>query len=436
MPARPSLPPLEPAEDTLAIFGRPAGWMLYWGSGVIVVFFALLLLFTSWVNYPDKVTTEVIITSGAPPVPVVTRTEGVVAQVLVTEGEFVETNALLIALDNPADLEDVLKMEELIANLTPFSSPLDIPSVVLPSSLKLGAMGRTYTQLQNLSTEIDYWLQRQSNSPRAREIAKQLQEIKKLQTSLQEQLETQELETAIARNQLDQYEELFIKEAASQLEVDQAATNYLRSERQIKQQENRLIESRNREAELRESRLALGENVSDQIMERWLRWQASLRLLQQELYEWQELYLLRATQSGSISFYENIYPGLFVSPHEVVMGIVPADTTGIYLAEGLLPQIASGKIFPGAKAYLELDAYPSREFGQVRAEVQQIALAANAEGEGSYRLVLGLPDSLRTSYGITLQPRQQMRAQAILLSENKSLLRRLLDHLWEVARNE
>ncbi|WP_020535831.1 HlyD family secretion protein [Lewinella cohaerens] len=435
MPARPSLPPLEPAEDTLAIFGRPSGWMLYWGSGVIVVFFALLLLFISWVNYPDKITTEVVITAGAPPVPVVTRTEGVVAQVFVTEGEFVETNAPLIVLDNPADLQDVLKMEELIANLRPFSSPLDIPSVSLPSSLKLGTMGRTYTQLQNLSTEIDYWLQRQSSSPRAQEITKQLEEIKKLQASLQEQLETQELETAIARNQLNQYEELFIKEAASQLEVDQAATNYLRSERQIKQQENRLTESRNREAELRESRLALGENVSDQIMERWLKWQASLRLLQQELYEWQELYVLRATQSGSISFYENIYPGLFVPPHQVVMGIVPADTTGVYLAEGLLPQTASGKILPGAKAYLELDAYPSREFGQIRAEVQQIALAANAEG-GSYRLVLGLPDSLRTSYGITLQARQQMRAQAVLLSENKSLLRRLLDHLWEVGRNE
>lgn len=435
MPARPSLPPLEPAEDTLAIFGRPSGWMLYWGSGVIVVFFALLLLFISWVNYPDKITTEVVITAGAPPVPVVTRTEGVVSQVFVTEGELVETNARLIVLDNPADLEDVLKMEELIASLTPFSSPLDIPSVSLPSSLKLGTMGRTYTQLQNLSTEIDYWLQRQSSSPRAQEITKQLEEIKKLQASLQEQLETQELETAIARNQLNQYEELFIKEAASQLEVDQAATNYLRSERQIKEQENRLTESRNREAELRESRLALGENVSDQIMERWLKWQASLRLLKQELYEWQELYVLRATQSGSISFYENIYPGLFVPPHQVVMGIVPADTAGVYLAEGLLPQTASGKILPGAKAYLELDAYPSREFGQVRAEVQQIALAANAE-EGSYRLVLELPDSLHTSYGITLQARQQMHAQAILLSEDKSLLRRLLDHLWEVGRNE
>jgi len=376
-----------------------------------------------------------MIAAGAPPVPVVTRSEGVVAEVLVKEGEIVVANQLLLVLDNPAALEDVLSFEELLTEINKLTSPLDVPSLKLPSSLNLGTMGRSYTQLQNLSTEISYWLERQNNSPRTRQITQQLQEVKNLQTILQEQLETQELETAIAKNQLAQFQELFVKEAASQLEVDQAATNYLRAERQIKEQENRLAVSRRQEAELHEARLALGETVSDQLMERWLHWQAERRNLQQELYEWQEQYLLRAGQGGSISFYENCYPGLFVTPHQVLMGILPPSTTHLYLAEGTLPQTASGKILPGAKAYLELDAYPSREFGQVPAEVQQIALATNTE-EGGYRLILSLPAGLHTSYGIDLLPRQQLKARAFLLSEDKSLLRRLLDHLWEVRRNE
>ena len=234
---------------------------------------------------------------------------------------------------------------------------------------------------------------------------------------------------------MDQFQELFVKEAASKLEVDQAVTNYLRAEKQIKEQENRLTINSRQEAELQEARFALGETVSDEIMERWLHWQAERRKLQQELYEWQEQYLLRAENSGSISFYENIYPGLFVAPHQVLMGIVPGATSKVYLAEGMLPQTASGKILPGARAYLELEAYPSREFGQVPAEVQQIALATKAEG-GGYRLVLSLPAGLHTSYGIDLLPRQQLKARAFLLSEDKSLLNRLLDHLWEVRRNE
>lgn len=435
MPIHRSSPPIETAKDTLAIFGRPSGWMLYWGTAAIVAFFAVLLLFISWVNYPDKVVTEVIITAGAPPVPVVTRSEGVVAHILVKDGELVVDGQLLLVLDNPATLQDVMYFEDILMEIDELNSPLDVPSLKLPSDLKLGTMGRSYTQLQNLSTEINYWLERQNNSPRTRQLMQQLQEVKNLQITLQEQLETQELETAIAKNQLTQFQELFVKEAASQLEVDQAATNYLRAERQIKEQENRLAASRMQEAELRASRFALGETVSDQIMERWLHWQAERRNLQQELYEWKEQYLLRADQAGSISFYENIYPGLFVAPHQVMMGIVPQSTTDIYLAEGMLPQIASGKILPGARAYLELEAYPSREFGQVPAEVQQIALSTNT-GEGGYRLVLTLPAGLHTSYGIDLRPRQQMIAQAVLISEDKSLLRRLLDHLWEVRRNE
>ena len=435
MPTPRSSPPIETAEDTMAIFGRPSGWMLYWGSAAIVAFFAVLLLFISWVNYPDKVITEVTITAGAPPVPVVTRSEGVVAQVLVKEGAMVVANELLLVLDNPADLEDVQQLENLLTEINTLTSPLEVPSLKLPPALKLGTMGRSYTQLQNLGTEISYWLERQDKNPRARQLTEQLQEVKNLEASLQEQLETQTLETAIAKNQLEQFQELFGKEAASQLEVDQAATNYLRAERQIKEQENRLALNRQQAAALQEARLALGETVSDQLMERWLRWQAERRNLQQELYEWQERYLLRAEQGGSISFYENIYPGLFVAPHQVMMGIVSNPTANAYLAEGLLPQTASGKILPGAKAYLELEAYPSREFGQVPAEVQQIALAANRE-EGGYRLVLSLPAGLQTSYGIDLLPRQQMKARAVLLSEDKSLLRRLLDHLWEVRRNE
>lgn len=435
MPTHRSSPPLETAEETLAIFGRPSGWMLYWGSATIVAFFAVLLLFISWVDYPDKVVTEVTITAGAPTVPVVTRSEGVIAEIFVEEGDQVVANQLLMVLDNPAELEDVQQLENLLTKINAFSSPLDVPTLRLPTSLKLGTMGRSYTQLQNLSAEISYWLARQKNSLRAQQLTAQLQEISKIQARLQEQLETQKLETEIAKNQLEQFEKLLVKEAASQLEVDQAATNFLRAEKQIKEHENRLAMSRSQEAELREARLALGESVSDQLMERWLSWQAERRHLQQELYEWQEQYLLRAKQSGSISFYENSYPGLFVGAHQVMMGIVPNPTADIYLAEGLLPQTASGKILPGAKAYLELEAYPSREFGQVPALVQQIALSTSTE-EGGYRLVLSLPAGLRSSYGIDLPARQQMKARAVLLSEEKSLLRRLLDHLWAVRRNE
>ncbi|PSR08488.1 MAG: hypothetical protein C7N36_21940, partial [Bacteroidetes bacterium] len=86
-------------------------------------------------------------------------------------------------------------------------------------------------------------------------------------------------------------------------------------------------------------------------------------------------------------------------------------------------------------AYLQLEAFPYREFGQVAARVQQLALAPQPAG-GGYRILLELPSGLTTTYGKTLPFRQQMRAQGIILGEKRSLLARLLDRLRSGQKNE
>jgi hypothetical protein len=169
-------------------------------------------------------------------------------------------------------------------------------------------------------------------------------------------------------------------------------------------------------------------------MNRWLAWRGQLRMLQQGLQVWKEKYLLRATAPGRVSFYTRAYPGRFLEAPAVVLGIVPIADGQQYFAEGQLPQAASGKIAVGTTAYLELDAYPAREFGQLPAEVTQIALTATATGQG-YRLLLTLPDGLRTTYGIDLPVRQELSARAVLLSEERTLLGRLLHRLRSARYN-
>lgn len=430
MPAPHSSVPVETPDETLELFGRPSGWMLYWGTGTIVLFLLALLLFTAWVDYPDKVITEVVITTSSPPVPLVTRRAGVVAQVLAEEGAQVKSDEVLVVLDNPARLDNVQLLEEKLPELNSLTHPIELLNLQLPEQLQLGLLGRDYTELVNLGNTIGYWLQRQKNGQRAQRIAEQLQQTKAQQKVLKEQLNILEQETVIAKRNLVAYDTLVAHDAASQLEMDIAQTTYLRTKRQEKEQENRLVLNLSQEAALRESQLVLGEALNDQVMETWLSWQAQLRKLQQGLYEWQEQYLLRAPVDGQVSFYTTIYPGLFLENQQLVIGIVSETGDSTYLAEGQLAQLASGKIEEGASAYIELDAYPARQFGQLPAQVQQIALTPGQDG---YRILLSLPDGLHTSYGQPLPPRQQMRGIAIILSEEQSLLSRLLQHLRSVG---
>lgn len=428
--------PVDTTDDSLDIFGRPAGWMLYWGTGIVTILLLGILLFSAWVSYPDEVVTEVIITTNPPPVPVVNRTEGLVAEVFVEEGQEVPTNAPLLLLDNPARFSDIRLLEEQLSALTALDDPLDLSLLALPENLQLGELGRDYTRLLNLGTEIDYWLQRQQNGQRTRELAAQLKQVREQQANLVRQIAIQDSVVKLAEQRVVSLETLEAQKvpAASQLEISQAKDTYLRARRQGEEERNRLTASQSREAALRESLVALNEGVNDEIMNRWLAWRGQLRMLQQGLQVWKEKYLLRATAPGRVSFYTRAYPGLFLEAPAVVLGIVPTADEQQYFAEGQLPQAASGKIAVGTTAYLELAAYPAREFGQLPAEVAQVALIATAAGEG-YRLLLNLPDGLRTTYGINLPVRQELSARAVLLSEERTLLGRLLHRLRSARYN-
>lgn len=426
--------PVQHTDETLDIFGRPSGWMLHWGSGLVVILFGLLIGFAGLVRYPDKILASVVITTSNPPVPVVVRMDGVIHQVFVEDGSSVEEGQPLLLFDNPAKLVDVQQLDSLLHILQAYNSPVDLLAGKLPTDLAVGSLGHNYAQLLNRSDELRHWLQRQKNGQRVERIEEQLHELRMLRQNMEEQLETKRLEVAIAKRNLEQFQNLLERESASQLEVDQSATRFLRAQQEEQEHENRLNINQSQEAVLVATRIALEEDLADQVIDKWLAWNALVRGLKQELTEWKERYLLCAPKDGIISFFKPLYPGLFLKQHEVLFGIISIESSPVYQAEGLLPDLASGKIQEGSKAYIELSAYPQREYGQLNAEVQSIALASAEVGTG-YRVTLSLPEALTSSYNKPLPFRHQMTGQAILLSENRSLIGRLLDKLRNLRQN-
>ena len=73
--------PAQTTDETLEVFQKPAGWMLYWGSTLLVLFVVLLLVLAAFVKYPDQVEIPVTITTVPPPVPIVARSAGMVQEI-------------------------------------------------------------------------------------------------------------------------------------------------------------------------------------------------------------------------------------------------------------------------------------------------------------------------------------------------------------------
>ena len=409
--------------------------MLRWGSGAVVAVLLIFLLFSAWVSYPDEVVTRVTVSAARPPVPIVNRVAGVVAEVFVSEGEAVEPNAPLLLLDNSARFADVQTLDAWLAALEDPEDPVDPARPDHPARLRLGELGADYARLVNLGAELDYWLARRRTSARARALTAQLRELQAARATLERQLDIQDDVLDLAEKRITALEEIAARQplATNDLEITQAENDRLLARRGREEQLNRLNQSRGREAALRENLAALDEELDATIMEHRLAWRAQIRTLRQSRQAWEDKYLLRATAPGRVTFYLRPYRGLFVDAAAVVMGIVDTSAASTFVAVGELPQAAAGKIAVGAEAYLELEAYPAREYGRLPAVVKEIALSTTA-GAG-YRLVLELPEGTRTAYGRELPLRQAVTARAVLLSERRSLLGRLLDRLRSARYN-
>ncbi len=100
------------SEDISEILGTPPGWLVRWGTTVVLLAFALLLLAGWVIRYPDVITARVEFTTAQPPVEVVARAEGHIEQFLVNENDTVGVGTPLVVLENAADYNDVQLLEK------------------------------------------------------------------------------------------------------------------------------------------------------------------------------------------------------------------------------------------------------------------------------------------------------------------------------------
>ncbi|MBK6931427.1 MAG: hypothetical protein IPH12_11375 [Saprospirales bacterium] len=70
------------SEEVQEILGTPPGWLVRWGTLIVLLCFAALLGVAAIISYPDVIEARVVVTTAVPPVDVVARTDGNIARFL------------------------------------------------------------------------------------------------------------------------------------------------------------------------------------------------------------------------------------------------------------------------------------------------------------------------------------------------------------------
>ena len=414
----PELPPtdLEGSEATQFI-SRPPGWLVRNGivlfSGVVV-----LLLVLSWlVRYPDVVPARVTLLGPQPPVRIVAGSEGRLQEILVEENAEVKPGDALIVVQNTARLEDVRRLEELLTAAADRPETLDLPS------LRLGSLQTLTARLRREIADYDNYRRRDPVARRLLALDRQEANLRALQTSVAEQVTFSKESILLAREQLARDSQLVSSGARSleELERSRAALTDLR------RRQNRLESSRlDYELQLREldsQRLQLEQTSGLATSDRLFQLESTYRELQAAIADWYDRFVLRAPVAGRVRFTQPLSIGRFAARDEELLTLVPTTTPTTVYGRAEIPLAGYGKVTPGMRVNVRLEAFPYREFGSLNGTL--VALSEVPE-DNRYLGRVAFPDSLVTTYGTVIPYLPELPGSGRIITRK----RRLAERIW------
>ncbi|MCZ6854448.1 MAG: HlyD family efflux transporter periplasmic adaptor subunit [Gammaproteobacteria bacterium] len=380
------------------------------GSGLLsigaFVLAALIVTFLVIGEYRARETVQGVITTTEANVRVHARTAGVVAEILIAEGETVSRQQPLIRLDTARAVNNGESTEsEILAAL----------------NYEAASIEEQINQNKLLNAD-----RRRALEQRIKTAHAQLQSIENQHNIVLEQM-------TLARANSERFALAKNLGHGPVVAQEAAQANYLNVELQL----SRLVHDRLTEhSALRRAQLELRQLP---LIERSRRaeWEVTLQQLRQRVADTQarQSATIVAPISGRVSGL-SIRIGQTLTPGQPALTLLPEVDR--YYAELYLPTSAIGFVEPNAEVQIRYDAFPHQKFGVHRGRVMEIARTLSNPNEGlqgnaprvpSYRLRVALSSQSITAYGKSRPLRAGMTLQADLLREKRRIIEWIFDPL-------
>jgi len=407
------------SDEVNDILTKIPGWMVRSGSMVMLGVLLLLILGSLFFKYPDIISAPVVITSQNLPAQLIAKKAGRIKSIIPANGAAVKEGDVIAILENPALYNHYLKAKK-ICNEYP-----DIQSD-LPENLQLGEIQEAYSQFVKSYREhlsfitLDYH-------------GKMISSVMRELVTKEEQLKISQRREQIAEEQYRIAQELynrdkvlFEQKAISRQDFDKAYGSSLLLAQQLEIAKEEVNLSRTELIKTNQTildlKLAREESVNR--LKRSL--ELDHALLTSQLGDWEQFNLFIAPLNGLLSFTSFWQENQNVIIGEVVFTILPEKGKKIS-GKIYLPMSGAGKVKLGQRVNIKLDSYPYMEYGMVQSYVTSISLLpASVGGNLAYIVGVDFPEGLKTTYSIELNFGEEMHGVAQIITEDASLLRRIL----------
>lgn len=419
-------------EEIQEILGVVPPWVIRWGSFALVGVFICLLSATVWFKYPDRITSQLTLTTPNPPVVMNSRQNGRIELLIIGDTAKVIKGQLLAVLESSANAADMLEIDSLMDHChNLLSNPDSIEFLIFPQrDYQFGEWQTSLASFSRARKEVNDFTSQGSNQAKILSLKKQKRDFKLLYDRQYRLRQIQSAEMDIQEKQFQRIVALHDSVAISIKDFESGTSIYLKAKYDLEYSRTvlsqTLIQMDQLDMEIIRNEKEFLE-VRDQKFNSLI---LSFDHLAGIVSNWKMNYAFIAPIDGLVTFTSIWTQNQYVKQGDRVLTVLSMEP-GKVIGKLLLPMRGAGKVKAGQKVIVRVEKFPYMEFGSLQGRVQSVSLISDQE---FYNVEISFPKGLITTYNIELEFNQGMGGLAEIITEDLSLLVRIVNPLRSILK--
>jgi multidrug resistance efflux pump len=417
------------SDEIKEIISNRPHWMIRKGNMLFFLILICFLVLTWLISYPDIIKGSTKLVALNAPKLISSKTDGKIVKLFVANEERVQKGQHLGYMESTGAYSEVMALQQWIAQTITSTAQNDYTVFVsnpLPQLLNLGDLQPAYQEFQNQMAQTEQILSNGYYQKKKKAIEKDLQYLASLKLNTYEQQNLLVHDQQLQQKEYNAYEALEKDKVIAPLELNQYKSRLIAKEQNLKQIATQLTNS-NMATHSKEKELM---DLQQLMLDQQQRFRSSLLDLKSKLESWIQKFVFIAPENGKVLFVSSLQENELLTSGQNLFYIQPHQTK--FYAELMAGQRGLGKIKVGQQVIIRVESYPTEEYGYIKGVVNYISNVASRRD--SFLVKVDLPQGLKTNYHNEIFFRNNLMAQAEIITDNRKLFDRLLGQLNEVLK--
>lgn len=420
------------SEGVQDILSEPPKAIFTWGNTILFGFIVIVLFISWFIEYPDVVVSQAIITSKNPPVFLTSQMNDKIDNLFFENKSIVKKGDWIAIVGNNANIQHIKTLDTILDEIAIQDYRIDyVLNTNLPI-LNVGEIQSSYNGLIRLVHSLEHHQEDGNYNIQSSIQFSQLKEYENLVSSAQNDKIIAAKEFEIATQNLKRYKSLFEKGVIAKQELETQELRHLQSVRNLEAQESRIYQLNAQKLSLNSQQKNLEHSEEETILNNELDIFEAIKNTEIALNNWKKQHIIESPIDGELIYLNEITNNQYVQQLTPLFSVLPTRE-GEHICNLRVPMVNSGKVKIGQKVNITLDGFNSSEYGTLKGEVTSLS---NVPNEGFFLASAKLPKGLTTNYDKKIKYLKNITGSAQIITEDLKLIERFFYQFKDLIKRD